>query len=108
MKKFTIILLLAILFIPCVLSAAELTDSDIIQIIKDGKANVIGVFNVGFVTWFLANWWFFILSVIGIGAVIIKITPTKRDDLWLEKWILKPLRFVGQVLTLNIPGHLSK
>ncbi len=108
MKKLIIIFFMFLLLVPCFLIAAELTDPEIVEIIKDAKTSVIGINDVGFWIWFKANWWFFILAIVGIGRLIVFITPTKEDDLWYEKWILSPLRYIGGILSLNIPKKTSK
>ena len=37
------------------------------------------------------------LAVVGVASLIIKITPTVKDDLWLKKY----LRFTGKFIALN-------
>ena len=37
------------------------------------------------------------LALIGLASIVIKITPTVKDDAWLKKW----LRFTGKYIALN-------
>ena len=37
------------------------------------------------------------LAIIGVASIIIKLTPTVRDDLWLKKI----LQFIGKYIALN-------
>lgn len=37
------------------------------------------------------------LALVGLASVIIKLTPTVKDDNWLKKY----LRFTGKYLALN-------
>ena len=52
------------------------------------------------VTWFTTHWADFIqiyLQIIGVASIIVKITPTLKDDDVLKNVI----RFVGKYLALN-------
>jgi len=52
------------------------------------------------VEWIQAHWVDIIqiyLSIIGAASIIIKLTPTVRDDLWLKKI----LKFTGKFIALN-------
>ncbi len=50
--------------------------------------------------WIITNWVELVkgyLALIGVASVIIKITPTVKDDAWLKKY----LKFTGKVIALN-------
>lgn len=52
------------------------------------------------VNWFMAHWDELIeiyLGVIGVASIIVKLTPTLRDDTFLKDVI----RFVGKYIALN-------
>ena len=84
--------------------AATMTDEEIAEAIKQVKVTVIGINELGFIAWVKANLLVFILAVVGAGRVLVSITPTKKDDKWYGKWILKPVRMVLKVLALEKPS----
>jgi len=52
------------------------------------------------INWIIANWADIVqgyLCVVGLASIIIKLTPTVKDDLWLKK----VLQFVGKFVALN-------
>ena len=54
----------------------------------------------GMVTWFTTNWAEMIkivLQVIGVASVIVKLTPTLKDDDVLKNIV----RFLGKYIALN-------
>lgn len=54
----------------------------------------------GIVTWFTENWGSLVsiwLQIVGAASVIVKLTPTLKDDDAL-KWIIK---FTGKYVALN-------
>jgi len=54
----------------------------------------------GIIAWFTAHWADFIsiyLQVIGVASIIVKLTPTLKDDDVLKNIV----RFIGKYLALN-------
>jgi len=100
MKKYSMLLILIMLLVPIVLGA--ITSSEIAGEVEGIKVAAIGILDVGFGVWVKANWWAFILILVGIGTIIVKITPNKKDDEWYGKYILKPVRFAGKFLSLDV------
>ncbi len=52
------------------------------------------------ISWITANWTQMLqayLALVGAASLIIKLTPTVRDDNWLKKY----LKFTGKFLALN-------
>lgn len=37
--------------------------------------------------------------LVGCGYFIVKTTPNKKDDIWYGKYILKPWKYIGNILT---------
>lgn len=58
--------------------------------------------NIGaIVTWFQTNWFQIaqaIAAIIGAASIIVKMTPTLKDDTIL----LKIIKFVGKYIALNV------
>lgn len=55
---------------------------------------------MGIYTWIMQNKVQLIqayLSLVGFASIVVKLTPTVRDDLWLKKI----LRFTGKYIALN-------
>ena len=77
----------------------ELTKDELIKIIQDSKLVSVGIKEVGFIKWIKANWWLFILSLVGIGRIFVFVTPTSKDDQWYGKWVLKPVRCLGKIIS---------
>lgn len=51
-------------------------------------------------TWIAVNWQSIIeiyLGIVGVASIIVKLTPTLADDLWLKKVVA----FIGKYLALN-------
>lgn len=54
----------------------------------------------GIISWFTTHWTDFIsiyLQVVGVASIIVKITPTLKDDDVLKNIV----RFIGKYLALN-------
>jgi len=50
--------------------------------------------------WVISNWVQIgeaYLAVVGAASLIIKLTPTVKDDMWLKKY----LKFTGKFIALN-------
>lgn len=105
MKKISLILFILIfismIFImPCVMAQSP-TDEELSEISKDV---VLTIFDVGLIKYLkggIANIVLVILAFVGLGNMIVRFTPTKKDDMWYEKYILKPLRFIGKIISLQ-------
>ena len=103
MKKFFIIcLMFAPLISLSVDLIADLTEKEISDTVEALKDAAVGIGDVGFSTWVKANWWLFILALVGLGRLIVYITPSKEDDKWYEKWVLKPVRYIGQFISFGV------
>jgi len=52
------------------------------------------------INWAVANWATIVeayLALVGFASVVVKLTPTVNDDLWLKKI----LQFTGRFVSLN-------
>lgn len=52
------------------------------------------------INWVLTNWVQIVeayLAIVGAASLVIKLTPTVKDDAWLKKY----LRFTGKFIALN-------
>jgi len=58
----------------------------------------VGIQSVGFIEWIKSNWFFFIATLLLIARIIIKITKSKKDDIWFGKHIMKPWNFFKKVI----------
>ncbi len=64
--------------------------------------NAVGIFDLGLKVWLKSNWWIFILAIAGVGHFIVKATPTKKDDKWYGIIVIRPLRFIGKIMDLDL------
>ncbi len=105
MKKIIILFLIFLmgLFIFSLIAGTTL-DEDIEDTAKNAVVIAVGIRDVGFSTWVKSNWWMGILSLVGLGHLVTRITPTKKDDTWYGKYILKPVRFIGKFISFGFTG----
>lgn len=111
MKKFIVFLVLVILFtvaVGSIVYAESVSEEEIIEAGKNIKDVAVGIHQIGFINWLKVNWWFFILSIVGTGSIIVKLTPSKNDDVWFNKYIIGSVHFVGQIMSLDIKGIKAK
>ncbi len=110
MKKFfcsfILVIMLVLMTLPLTVAQADVPTSmsnlsaeEVVVVIENAKDVAIGINDVGFVIWMKSNWWFFILSLVGLGRIIIYFTPSKEDDKWYAKYVLKPLKFIGKFIS---------
>jgi len=55
---------------------------------------------INILTWFIENKVAVLeayFAIVGAASLLIRLTPTVRDDLWLKKY----LKFVGKIIALN-------
>jgi hypothetical protein len=102
MKHYSIILvlfLMALMVMPLFVQA-DVTNSTPISLISTGGTIISEIQETG-LKWFanIYNILFIAGFLVGLGFVITKTTTTKKDDKWYGKYILKPWRFIGNVLT---------
>lgn len=98
MNKFFIII---IVLLGCIYSQLNnLTPAEVSEAADKIKITVRGIEDGGW-EWIKVNWYFFLLAIVGLGSLIVRITPTKKDDAWYERYILGLVRFIGRVLSLG-------
>lgn len=107
MKKISI-LLIAILTALLVVGLFAQTNNPIDTLVTDATEVVesittiaVGISDVGFGYWIQSNWLMFIFAIVGLGRLIVRVTPTKVDDVWYSKYILKPMKAIGKALQLG-------
>ena len=61
----------------------------------------IGIKDFGFWAYVKAHWWLALLSIVGLARIIIFITPSKKDDRFIMKYVIRPLRMIAQFLSLS-------
>lgn len=100
---FLIILFLIIIFfvIPSLIISAEITSKEAKEIIENVKNIGIGIFDVGFITWMKSNWWTFVLALVGIGRILVYITPSKKDDVWYYKYVINTINTIGKIMSFD-------
>jgi hypothetical protein len=104
MKKLITILFL-ILPVVAIAGITNMTPGEVI----DNTTSTISNFKaIGFVDTVKSHWYLVLLSLIGIGQLIVKITPSKHDDEWYKKYILVPLHYVASFLNLDKLGNNEK
>lgn len=102
-KLFSILFILifvSMLCMPCIMAQSP-TDEELAEISKDVAVTIFDVGLINYLKGGVANIVLFILALVGLGNTIIRFTPTKKDDVWYEKYILKPLRFIGKLISLQ-------
>jgi len=62
----------------------------------------VGMMTVGFLPWLKSNWYIALLALIGIGQIIVRLTPTKKDDAFVNKWVYPLLRMLGKGTSLGL------
>jgi len=112
LKRLSLLLLVFFIALICmpILIQADITNSTPVSIISNAGSIISGIKTQGG-KWFLniPNLFFALGFLIGIGYIIVKTTTTKKDDIWYGKYILKPWRFIGNVLTwFGISGTTKK
>ena len=110
MKKlltlFLIVVLLVFVLLPVVLISQE-NEPNVIETVSGIKVTTISLFNSG-PRWIIESWdnlLMFLLSIVGLGRLIVLITPTKKDDIWLKRYVLTPLRFIGKLFSLDLKSN---
>ena len=67
-----------------------------------------GEMNIGaLVTWFQTNWFQIaqaITAIIGAASIIVKMTPTLRDN----NILLKVIKFLGKYIALNVNTPIER
>lgn len=53
--------------------------------------------------WLISNWYFLILSVIGLARALILITPTPKDNRVWNRYLVSPIKVVLSILSLSKP-----
>jgi hypothetical protein len=91
---------------------ADVTNSTVTSIVSNSGNIITGIKSLG-LKWFanLINILNLLFVLIGAGYIIVKTTPTNKDDVWYGKYILKPWRFIGNILTwfgINVPDAKKK
>lgn len=81
--------------------AEEVTSEEVGEVIKDAKAVGVGIKDVGIIPWLKSNWYFGIGTLIGAGRIIVKLTPTKKDDKIFSK-IFSAFKFIGKCLSFGM------
>ena len=98
LKKINIIILILLGFIFA--QVDNVTDAEAAEAVEKVRVVVQGIQH-GFWPWFKINWYVFLLAIVGVGQVIVRITPTKKDDKFFSKWILAPVNKIGRILSLG-------
>ena len=76
-------------------SKKKITSTDVKDIIDDSKSEIDVIRRIGLWSWIKANFILFILLVVGAGRVVVWITPTKKDDAWYNKYIIKKVKSIA-------------
>ncbi len=104
MKKFSLILLIFIMSVflltPFIIAQSP-TDEELAETTKEVALTIFDVGLINYLKGGIANIVLIILAVVGIGNMIVRFTPTKKDDVWYGKYILTPLRFIGKFISFQ-------
>ena len=52
-------------------------------------------------SWMISHWYLTLTLLYTIGSLLVRATPSQRDDKLLDKWVNRPIRFIGKVLTVD-------
>lgn len=111
MKRLSLLLVVFFIVMLCMplFIQADVTNSTPGSIVKDAGSIISSIKTQG-VKWFLniPNLIFAFTFLVGIGHIITKTTTSKKDDIWYGKYILKPWRFLGKILTWSGVGSKKK
>lgn len=106
MKRLLVVFMIVFLLVSLsVFFAPDICSQTDAELEANTKAVAVSIVDQGIVNYFkggISNIMLFILALVGLGSVIVRLTPSKDDDLWYEKYILKPVRFIGKFISFGI------
>ena len=84
---------------------SEMTEDDAADLAKDLGVKLIDIKAAGGIwPWIKQNILAAIMSLFGLGSFIIWLTPSKKDDKWYDKYILRYVRILAQIISLGTAG----
>ena len=99
---FIISLLLAVVVVPVILIAqADVTNVGVAGVIS-GASKIITAIKANGWKWLFTHWYSLLTTLLAAGFIIIRFTPTKKDDLFFEKWCLRPFRIIGKIMSFGM------
>lgn len=111
MKKLICLLIVfAVFVIPAVVITLEaqplslstnLSAEDLKSAVSNTAVAVKLIKAIGWKKFLMVYWWLSALLLVGVARFIILITPSKEDDRFFFKWIIRPLRFIAKVFSLS-------
>lgn len=101
-KVFSLILILVIISCTGFMLAEALTDADLDKNLKDTAISIWDTGLVNFLKGGLMNIFLFICALVGLGRIIVKFTPSRKDDIWYNKYIIGSLNFIGKYVSFGI------
>lgn len=99
-----IFMLMALVVMPLISTlTADVTNMGIVSIVDDSGKIIVGVKTGGW-KWIISNWYFLLTTLVAAGFVIVRFTPSKKDDAFFNKYILGGFRLIGKIMSFGMAG----